>query len=382
MKPDDEELDALVADAFSEELPPATEHEVARAEAELDAEAVELPPGLAEYREPDASAAGTDPSSVAPDSLEQPRSNLVQLDPRRRWLGHAVAAALGAAAASALFVWLDDGRGPRPAGTLPSSEPAASSPDAATPPPIRLDLDPKCPETCCAGSACATADGTLAQCPSGRTCVPCSLEQRARFRVRIGALAPEGAGQQLVAGGTAELCLQAGSSKRECVPARAADDSTDPWATLPLVVSAADLVAGVELQLRVPGATLARWRGPVKLSPTVLCRGLSLPLASEKGERVGTVSAFFTDTHFVELARAGSIAELRTLAERYRTGDRGLNVYETAAEGAQRFALTAGPMDRSAAEALRWQVLSGGGRARVVLGDDHRGDALAVDTKR
>lgn len=369
--PPNADLEALVGDAFaaSGELLPTTEGEVRRAEAEIDQQP-ELPLELSEWRPRD----------------EAPRPPVSLAEARRaragRWLSHGLAAAVGAAAATAIFALQPD----RHEGAAPpaSSEPlrADAQPLPTVAPPIRLPPPARCGE-CCAGKACDAAKDELRECSSGRLCVTCKAQTlwESRYRVRLGRLAPTDQGRKLIDRGGAdgvEMCVRTGSSQLACTPPNAGTAAEDQWARLPLVTSAQDLVAGVELILRQRGTSqvLGEWKSPVPLTSTLLCKGLFVKPKSKSDDVLGVVSIFFDDTHFVELGRAGTAPPLLALERRIEGRDWTAKLFETSASGDRRFALGIGPLDKGSAEKLRWALLEAGVEARTTLGDDYERDPL------
>ncbi len=357
----DDDLD-LLTDALAEqgELAPTTEGEVARAEREGVEFEGALPDSLARLRETGAPAASR---------------RVIPLHPPSRWRGHAVSMLLGAAAAAALVLWIDRPRVvPAPVGGEPPTpqHDAGKAPSKIAVPPLHA-----CPAACCAGAGCAAAKPELRQCASGRACVACTLDDKqARYRVRIGALAPLDA-QRITA--PLELCVRAGASVPACAPAHAGSSDSEPWTALPLVTSVADAVAGVSLEVRAAGAKqpIASWRGPVLITATVLCSGLALKPKDDKGDAFGTVSLFLEDTHYVQLAESSNLEELSEIRQRYQGADKP-EIFETTGTGAHRFALELGPTDRQDAERVRAALLGEGSDARIVIGDAHRGDAIDV----
>lgn len=386
--PGEDELSAVeLADAFAQrgELIPTTLAEVLRAEEDGVEHEGELPPGLAELRLPPESATKAK-LDLEDESPEQPSS---LADHRRRksaFASHFLAAAIGAAAATAL--WVSREQRPEPGATVPTSEPQAPVADAArTEPRLMLPNVTTCSATCCAGSSCAAAKDELRQCSSGRKCVACSFDELAasRYRLRLGAFAPTEAGAKAVSSAGAaglELCIRVGSSAPSCVPAHANANATEQWSLLPMVASAQDLLAGfvLEVRPRVPGAgPIGEWRSPVQLNATVMCRGLSLKPKTPKDESLGVVSVFLDDAHYVELLRAGSVSPLLAARRRFELGDVPAKLFETTAAGDQKFSLVLGPTDKPSAERLRWSVLEKGHDARLVIGEDHLGSPRPLD---
>ncbi len=408
---EEQELEALLPQAMSGELIPTSVADVARAEAEGVEFDGELPESLRAF-EPDSASDAVEAGDIAeaegdsdPEASEgeelddsddeederalgpDSRADVVPLARARRrqvspWLTHVAAAALGAAAVATLVI----GRGEKPAA------PAGSSSHAPEPPPV-ADAAPDAPQLvqvpppaacgmgCCAGKECKTASPELADCASGRRCIPCTLKDRGttRYRVKMGALAPLNAGRTVLdrAGpGAVDVCARAGGSPEVCVPAHASSSADAPWSSLPLVVSAQDLLAALTIRVRVRGvkAPIAEWQSPVPVSPTVLCRGLSVKPKNKKDEAFGAVSLFLDDAHFVEAARSAQVAALSQVADRIRAEHLKSKIFQTRRGGDQRFALVYGPMPQGDAEKLRWVLLEGGLKARVTLGDDHEGD--------
>ncbi|HMR09507.1 MAG TPA: hypothetical protein PKA88_27195, partial [Polyangiaceae bacterium] len=176
--------------------------------------------------------------------------------------------------------------------------------------------------------------------------------------------------------GRVEVCGRAGGSAEVCVPAHASASADAPWSSLPLVISAQDLLAALIVRVRQRGVAtpLAEWQSPVPVSPTVLCRGLSVKPTTPKAEAFGVVSLFLDDTHYVEAARGAAVAALAATAARIQGGALKAKIFQTRRGGDQRFALVYGPISHAEAEKLRWALLEGGQDARVTLGEDHEGD--------
>lgn len=377
-KKDDQEgrVEELLADAFAAkgDLIPTTEDEVRRAEAEGVEHEGELPESLR--------ALGPAPAPRPPVTRGAPVISLADARKRQNpWLTHALAAAVGAAAAALLL--LGQRQKPEPGATVPSSEPAPPRADAApVQDPISLPAPSSCGSACCAGERCASAKGELASCSSGRKCIACGSDEltASRYRLRLGAFAPTELGAKAVAAagaGGLELCVRVGSSEPACVPAQAKAEGAELWSLLPLIANAQDLLSGLVLEVRprVAGAKpIGEWKSPVQINPTVLCRGLSLKAKTAKDEALGVVSVFLEDAHYVELGRAASVAALVEARKRFVLADVTAKLFETKAAGEQKFSLVLGPMDKPNAERLRWAVLEQGRDARLSIGEDFVGD--------
>jgi hypothetical protein len=234
-----------------------------------------------------------------------------------------------------------------------------------------------CEKPCCAGASCKDAKADLKQCSSGRECVGCSFDQlsKDRYRLKLSSFAPADPARKLLEpgrGAALDLCVQLGSSEVRCVPAHSSTEGTEQWTSLPLVASAQDLLAGFLLQVRVRGTDrpLAEWRGPVRLNPTLLCKGLLLKPKTPKDEVFGTVSAFLDDTYYVELARGDDPIRLEEIAARFELADAKLKIVETSDRGRDRLALRAGPFAQAAARKLRSELGKKQQPAHVVMGDD------------
>jgi hypothetical protein len=284
---------------------------------------------------------------------------------------HTLAAALGAAAAAALF--LTRAPRPNPAGTLPSREPV---PPTASAPSQKIVIGPvrRC-APCCGGADCAGAPADLKQCSSGRSCIPCASDALldSRYRVRVGALAPTAPGKALIrlGGPLGPRALRArGASAFACGPAHAASDGDQQWTVLPLTPSAQDALAGVELELRARGTrqALGRWQSQVPINATVLCKGLFVKPKTEAGEALGVVSLFLDDAHFVELMRSSDVEALVEHRRRFELADVTPKIFETTSAGDRHFALVLGPVDKPTAERLRWALLDRGQPASIVEG--------------
>ncbi|MGE0323500.1 MAG: hypothetical protein AB7K71_06970 [Polyangiaceae bacterium] len=401
---------AQLSDALGQagELPPISDAEVEAFEEGLGE--AELPVGLRQYQPRDAEC---ETLGAAPESTQgaSQRGALVDLDAARRiraektegkrggWVSHLVALSIGAAAATALFMT----RQPAvQSGGLPSSEPVEKQPDAAADagPRIKLTLPSSCPAPCCAGESCEKLDlrstppsapgsepgASLKTCSSGRTCVSCSADADARYRVRTGGFIPTEQGKELIKGakpGQLALCFRGGSSAEHCVDAHPGKDEDRSWRDLPLVVGGSDLIGGLAVEVRYRGANkpLGTWQSPIKVNPTLLCNGLAVRVKDDKGELIGSLSAFLMDTHYVELGRAASVRELERLAQRFELSGMQASIYELGADSAAnqaRFSLALGPFSEARAEELRWQVLKQSGEAKVTLGVEHQGQGRAL----
>ncbi|MCA9644875.1 MAG: hypothetical protein H6718_02910 [Polyangiaceae bacterium] len=393
---------AQLSDALGEtgELPPISDAEVEAFEKGLGA--TELPEHLRGYQplDPESETPGAAPES----SQEMPqRGALVDLAAARRiraekaeskrggWVSHLVALSIGAAAATALFMT----RQPTTqSGGLPSSEPVEKQPDAAVDagPRIKLTLPSACPEPCCAGSSCEKLDlrstppaapgsepgASLKTCSSGRTCVSCNADADARYRVRTGGFIPTEQGKERIKGakpGQLALCFRGGSSAEHCVDAHPSKDQDQSWRDLPLVVGGSDLIGGLAVEVRYRGANkpLGTWQSPIKVNPTLLCNGLAVRVKDEKGELIGSLSAFLMDTHYVDLGRATSVSELESRAQHFELSGMQASIYELNTTTKQRFSLALGPFSEARAEELRWQVLKQSGEAKVTIGAEHQG---------
>lgn len=386
-KRDDQEarVEELLADAFEAkgELLPTSAASARKAEEEGVEYEGELPESLRELR-----PRGEAPPAAGPVTTRDPRVVSLADERGRRnpWLTHALAAAVGAAAAAVLLVGKKPEAGP--GGAVPTGEPAAPRMDAAAPAPEAIALPPVlgCGAGCCAGERCSAAKAELSSCSSGRKCISCSASDLAasRYRLRLGAFAPTEAGaraQRAAGPGGLELCVRVGSGEPACVPAHAKADEAELWSMLPLVANAQDLLTGFVLEVRpraAGAAPIGEWRSPVQINPTVLCRGLSLKPKTPKDEALGVVSVFLEDAHWVELGRAASVAELSELRKRFTLADVGAKLFETRAAGARKFSLVLGPVDKPSAERLRWAVLEKGQEARLSVGEDHQGEPKAL----
>ncbi len=386
-KPEDEALERLIGEALAErdELLPITEDEVARAEERGVEFEGELP---LELREPGPAAAKAEPDSRRVVDLDARRESS-----SRNWVGHGVAAVLGAAAATVVFMT----REPAPAGGPPlaGSEPVSDRADARAPIPtqkIRIAETKRCSEKCCAGARCKAIGGSagappeLETCASGRTCVACGIEElaKSRYRIRVGAFALDAAGaaeHRAIGGPSLETCVRVGSSELVCAPAHANADGEDDWTLLPLVTSTQDALAGFELVVRPAGGAtaLGTWRSPVRITPTVLCSGLAIKPKSKKGELVGRVSVFLEDTHYVELLRGPNVEPLLEQHERLEVTDVRAKIFETGTGAVPEFVLSLGPVDAPTAERLRWLLLDQGEKARMSVGADYQGRPRPLD---
>ena len=370
MSDDDRLLEAL-GRALTEdgELLPTDEAEVARAEAELDASPdVALPAHLAALTEDDEHEA-----EAPADLAAHRREREARLSP---WLTHGITATLGAAAAALLLL-----QSPEPTpGAGPTAEPAPTATTTARPAPVKLALAPCA--NCCGGEACAAKkDGEMARCASGRGCVPCDVSQPSLYRLRVSAITPSEAGEQVLRDyprGQPELCVRAGVTEETCIPTRLEARASDAWQQLPIVVSREQL--GAKLALRVrwkgvsePKATAARWSQVVGVTPRALCRGYPVRLTTEDGTPFGQLSLFIDDAHHVELARASTVAALRERAATFSLDGLSLFIQETERKDNGHFVLGAGPFDKPTAEKLRWQLLEQKQPGTVSLGLDYVG---------
>lgn len=408
----EDHLENLVAEALRDmgETIPTTEEEVARAEAELGAlseapprvepgEALAAtPPRGRDPRAADASAPGTPSTGGLGLDAEESRAKGVPVDdggegaqaPRRAgamappaslaerrssrvglWFSHAGTAALGALAAGFMFLWLRPSS-PPPIVLAPGGGHSAvgGAIESRVPPPeTRLSLSAVCSD-CCAGSSC-TSKPTA--CASGKQCVSCSMEGQGRFRFRLGAVrfVDTKVGEELTQAGL-QLCLAVAKGKPICVPANRYTEESEPWRVLPPVISAQDLLSGVEFGIRSAGATapVATWRRPVALGAEILCSGLYVAFQDEKGEPVGSLSAFLDDAQFVEVKRGPTPAPLATLARALGSATVRPLVHETTATGDRRFALVIGPLGVDAANRVRWQLLDKGYTPTFTTGSD------------
>lgn len=360
--------DALVK---HQELIPLTEAEVAEAEARGIAFVGELPDGLKTF-------------TPRPEGGFE---NVVALAPRRKvrqaWIGYGLAAGLGAAAAAPLtwFVQRDASLVRTVAGREPLSPMQANPVLPAGS--LHATIGPltNCADSCCAGPDCAAAKATLQECPSQRRCIRCDEGAAdSRFRIRIGRLAPSETTLFLLdksPGRALEICVRVGSSNLVCTPAQANTAEDEAWASLPLVATPADLLAGLTVQLRWVGEVdaVAQWTKPVDSSPTVLCGGISAKPRLPDGEALGSLSVFLDDPFYVELGRAASTQALLNVTSHLKFDGLWPLLYQTAGSGSERFAVSLGPFDKRTAEALRWATLHQGSDAKIVLGFDYRGTA-------
>lgn len=371
MSDDDRLLEALGRALTDDgELLPTEEDEVARAEADLEADPeVELPAHLA------ALTRDEEPEAEAPTDLAAYRRE------RERGLSpvvtHGLTAVLGAAAAGALLLLQTPAPTP---GTGPTAEPLPTATSTTTPAPVKLSLA-SCSD-CCGGEDCgANEDDDLARCASGRACVPCDVSKPSLYRLRVSTIAPSEAGEQVLRDypqGKPELCVRAGFTEETCISTRLEARNSDTWQQLPIAVSREQL--GAKLSLRVrwkgvsePKATAARWSQVVGVTPRALCRGYPVRLTTDDGKAFGQLSLFIDDAHFVELARASAPADLREHAARFALDGVDVAVQETNRPDQGRFVLTSGPYDKPTAEKLRWQLLEQKQPGTVSIGLDYVG---------
>lgn len=365
----DGEVERWVATALakSHELIPLTEAEVAEAEAMGVPLEGELPEGVKRYS-------------------PRARDKVVRLTPERMvarsraWVGHAVAGLLGAAAMAALWVWH------QPEGTPPlrlAREPLGPTEAGPVLPAagrqVTIGPLPACGESCCAGTDCAAAKTGLKTCASRRRCIRCDEgAEDARYRIRIGRLAPSDEMRQLLDKSpdrSFELCVRVATSKLVCTPAHANTVEDESWASLPLVASRGDLLAGLTVQVRSVGEAevVAEWAMPIECNPLVLCNGIAVRPKLSDGNAAGSLSLFLDDAYFVELGRSASASELLNAIRQLPLSGVSPQVYETDAPGKEHYAIGLGPFDKHAAEILRWSALEHGTNAKLVLGFDYRG---------
>jgi len=345
VKRSEDELASLIAAGFSAraEMIPSSEREVERAEREL----------------------------LRLSSTKRPR--LLRLRQAAGWL---IAASLGAL--SVLLVQrFSERRASGPAISGEAKPSAALTP--ARSPKLRLSTEGAGCADCCAGSACTRAHTDA--CSSGRGCVGCTAQIATdnAFRLRIGALVLTALGSKRLSeappASGLETCVRAGSSAEHCVPS---DLGGKPWLRMALLVSPAQLLAGFEVRVRNQGATQAigDWSTPIAVNTEVLCRGIVARPHFETGELLATVSLYLDETHYVELARAASPAQIATTTANFDWGAMRPQIYDTNAATENHLALVLGPFDQAQAEHLRAQILLAGFRARLSLGEDFVGDAL------
>lgn len=387
------ELEALVARAMRRRtVAPTSEAEVRRAEDEGVEFEGELPPALRALVEPEATrAAGGEPG--APQAIRQRAERdaekdaarsvrVVPLDEARRQRargrasvgGYAASFALGAAAAAAVAIFALRGPEGLEVGREPAGGPSASASSSAEPTreTVAIPAVLACPSSCCAGSSCPSAEGELRACATGRSCVPCGELPPAgsAYRVRIGNLLPT---DKLDADklGAFDICARIGASPWSCEPAYADATQRPRGRVLPPVASVEDIGAGIELELRPRGTkqVYGRYKGSVRLNPTVLCRGVGVLLGNEKQEHLGSLSLFVEDAQYVELGR-GTAAELAALRSTLSFADLSPELHTIAGAAGTR-ALVVGPLDLRAAERLRVALLERGRPATLSTGTDY-----------
>lgn len=375
-RPDDEtSLDAATLRALRDagDLIPTSEAEVERAERALPE--LELPASLRGYR-PHASDAA-------------PKPRILHAKRAARVASHVAVAALGALAAGLAVYWS------RPAPIVPATsaggELVRSAKNTRTPR-IPLVFQSRCERACCAGNECRAASESLRSCPSGARCIACGADYATGgpYRLRVGTVVPSAPGQLLLPlDAPLELCVSAPTSPAQCVPA-IIDAGSEPWRLLKQVSTVQDLLSGltVELRKRGDGKPLASWKQAVSPTPDVMCKGLAIQLSEvetgaakkseaeaprEKAEILARASVFVEQAHFVELSRSATVQPL--LAEQTRFDVSGIqpHVYETSSAASARFALVLGPVDKSEADALRWQALDHGIEAKISHGFDFLG---------
>ncbi|MBN1605962.1 MAG: hypothetical protein JW940_04985 [Polyangiaceae bacterium] len=367
-----ERWERLVADAFSErgEMVPTTELEVARMEADLEDHELRAPPLF------DSAHDGRAPASAGPKCAQSgvpasPHPRAAAGRHLRRvvtgpWLSHGISAALGALAAAVALWWSRPAL--RPVVLSGTGEATTTRPVLPRPAPeVHLSLPVECHD-CCGGTSCSAQSS---KCPSGRRCIPCGVDPQARFRLRVGAVnvseAAAGADGKVP---IYRLCVAVANERATCMQANGYADESEPWRVLPRVVAAQDMLAGVRFELRSGDekSVLALWSRPVVVAEETLCKGLFVPLKTEAGEPLGSVSAFLQDAQYVEIARAGRVGPLAELGAQLSSKTVAAQVMETT--GAARFALVVGPLGVDAANRVRWQLLEAGLSATVTTGHD------------
>lgn len=363
-KPEDESpLDegTLRALRASDDLVPTSEAEVERAEAALPE--LELPASLKSWS----------PTHGTNRVREERPRNVRPLAGKPRFVGYAAAAALGALAAAAALLW-------RPPTATPPVTSAGGelvpSKASAPVPPLPLLFRSRCQRECCAGSACKNAPPALSACPSGLSCVACAPDNvnGGPYRLRFGTMIASEAGQKLLPlDAPLELCVVGNASDSMCLPALG-EPGGEAWRLLKAVSPLQDLLTGLTIELRRRGepAALASWKHAVSPTPEIMCKGLAVQL-SDGTETLGRLSVFVEPTHFVELGRAAAVPDLLKTLRRFEVSGIQPRIYEASPPGAGRFALVLGPLDKTEAEALRWQVLDHGREATISHGLDFIG---------
>ena len=363
-----EELEALVAEALVRrgELLPTTTEEVALLERDGIAFEGELPPKLREFN----------PELRQPAPRSATLRGIQQVKPRRAWGAMAATFVAGAAAAAIALLLL---RPPPPVQV--SSEPAglgtpASSAPSEQAPLIEIPPLKRCGKDCCAGADCEFAKADVATCPTGRTCVGCTdfSGQDSAYRLRLGNFrSSEVVDQKSIE--ALDVCVRVGGSPWSCEPAYQ-DATARPMGRLLSTISRAeDLIASVEIELRIRGANKAygAWRSGIKLGPNVMCKGLGVVLEDDNGRHVGGLSVFLEDVFFVELARAANAAELLQQKRSIQFADLEATVLTTTtASQDQRYVLTLGPFDREFAERVRSEMAAKSLGASLSFGADYR----------
>lgn len=356
---DDRDLQDAATRALrdGDDLVPTTEAEVERAEGMLQRDSA-LPDDLRTYRP------------------RRPRTSHAPPPPRRQVAvaGYAIAATAGAIAAATAVRWVEP--------QLPTNVTSAGSelvrPSAsAKPPHIPLSFNSACEASCCAGSACSAASEALRACPSGIRCASCAPDnvKGGPYRLRVGSVVVTDSGQKLLPlSAPLELCVSGGASSPLCVPALG-EPGGDSWRLLSEVTPLQDLLVGLSFELRKRGEAtpLASWKHAVSPTPDIFCKGLAVALNNE-GDTLGRLSVFVEPTHFLELSRAEAVPPLLQTLARYDVNGIEPRIFETSRSGAGRFALVLGPLNKTEAEALRWQVLDHGAEASISQGLDFVGN--------
>lgn len=345
----------------SDDLVPTSEAEVERAEAALPD--LELPARLKSWSSLQGSNA----------ARERVGGNVKPLAAKPRFLGYAAAATFGALAAAAALVWL------RPAPSAPVTSAGGElvrASASARVPPMPLLFHSRCERECCAGSACKNASPALSACPSGLSCVACGPDNvnGGPYRLRFGSMIASEAGQKVLPlDAPLELCVLGNGGDTVCLPALG-EPGGDAWRLLKTVSPLQDLLTGLTIELRRRGepAALASWKHAVSPTPDIMCKGLAVQL-SDSTETLGRLSVFVEPTHFVELGRAATVPDLLKTLRRFEVSGIQPRIYEASRPGAGRFALVLGPLDKTDAEALRWQVLDHGLEATISHGLDFVG---------
>ncbi|MFO0616327.1 MAG: hypothetical protein U0414_27290 [Polyangiaceae bacterium] len=258
------------------------------------------------------------------------------------------------------------------AGRADDRSPGASAQTHATPAPSADPPRIQVP----AGPACASSP---TECPSGRACVPTSMDEisASRYRLRVGDFAPTEIGKEALSRGPIDVCARVGASEIACRPARIGETSS--MVVLPITFSGSEGLSGVTIDVRFRGAQvpIGQWSGPLGLSAKGLCNGQLVEPTQPGGDKLGTISLFADDATYVEVGRAATSTDAEAIGAAFDT-PLPLRLFESSRLGPEKFVVAFGPVTVVEAERIRWAVNDGGGHATVSLGADFLGAPRAL----